>query len=227
MKKKTFYNELAYVFGMIFLALGTAFMEAADFGVSMVVAPSYIIHLKVSQYLPFFTFGMASYTFEALLLIVMVILLRKFRVSYLFSFVTAVLYGFVLDIDIWLLSFINHDSMVLRIIFYIVGLLLCSMGVSFYYHTYISPEVYELFVKEASNKYGIEIHKFKTGYDCISCLVAIILSFCFFGFLHFEGVKWGTVVCALVNGFTISRFTKLFERFFEFRDGLKLRKYFE
>lgn len=227
MKKRTFYNELAYVFGMIFLALGTAFMEAADFGVSMVVAPSYIIHLKVSEYLPFFTFGMASYTFEALLLIVMVILLRKFRVSYLFSFVTAVLYGFVLDIDIWLLSFINHDSMVLRIIFYIVGLLLCSMGVSFYYHTYISPEVYELFVKEASNKYGIEIHKFKTGYDCISCLVAIILSFCFFGFLHFEGVKWGTVVCALVNGFTISRFTKLFEHFFEFRDGLKLRKYFE
>jgi uncharacterized membrane protein YczE len=47
--KKVFSSELAYLFGILILALGTAFMEKADFGMSMVVAPAYLIHLKISQ----------------------------------------------------------------------------------------------------------------------------------------------------------------------------------
>ena len=43
----------------------------------------------------FVTFGMAEYCLQAVLLLAMCLLLR-FRVSYLFSFVTAVVYGFVL-----------------------------------------------------------------------------------------------------------------------------------
>ena len=57
--------------------------------------------------------------------------------------------------------------------------------------------------------------------------VGIALSFAFFGLWHFEGVKLGTVVCALVNGFLIGNFTKLYKRIWSFEDGLKLRKYFE
>lgn len=45
--KKSFYTELAYGVGLITLALGTALMERADFGMSMVVAPAYLVYLKV------------------------------------------------------------------------------------------------------------------------------------------------------------------------------------
>ena len=63
--KRTFYSELAYVFGIIFLAFGTALMERADFGMSMVVAPAYIIHLKLVRIWPFFSFGILSSAFTA------------------------------------------------------------------------------------------------------------------------------------------------------------------
>lgn len=56
--KRTFYTEAAYIIGLITLALGTAFMERANFGMSMVVAPVYLIYLKVSDYLNWFSFGM-------------------------------------------------------------------------------------------------------------------------------------------------------------------------
>ena len=227
MKKKVFYSELAYILGLVSLALSAAFMERADFGVSMVVAPAYLLHLKVSQYLPFFSFGMAEYTLQAVLLIVMVIVIRKFRLSYLFSFVTAVVYGFVLDLSMMCVAFIPSELLVTRIILYIIGLLGCSIGVSLLFHTYISPEVYELFVKEVSGIMKIDINKFKTIYDLSSCLLAIIMSFMFFGLWHFEGVKIGTVVCALLNGVTIGIFSKLFDKFFVFEDKLKLRKFFE
>ena len=84
MKKKTFYTEIAYIIGIITLALGTALMEKADFGMSMVVAPAYIIHLKLSELMPFFSFGMAEYTLQAVLLIIMMVFLRRFKLSYLF-----------------------------------------------------------------------------------------------------------------------------------------------
>ena len=103
----------------------------------------------------------------------------------------------------------------------------CSAGISLMFHTYFPPEVYELFVKEIALKTGKDIHRVKTVYDICSMLVGVILSFLFFGWWHFSGVKWGTLFCALVNGFIISLFTKLYERLFTFQDGLKWRGFFE
>ena len=224
--KKTFYTELAYVLGLIFVALGVAFMEKPDFGVSMVVAPAYILHLKISETYSFFTFGMAEYTLQAVLLIIMALVLRRFKLSYLFSFVTAVIYGFILDLCMLLVSYVPMENMALRITYYTLGMVLCAIGIALFFHTYIAPEVYELFVKEVSSKYGVEIHRFKTGYDICSCLMGLILSFIFFGFGVFRGVKWGTIICALINGTLIGLCSKFLEQRFEFKDGLGLRKYF-
>ena len=226
-KKPVFYTELAYVFGIVALAIGVALMERADFGMSMVVAPAYLLHLKISQYLPFFSFGMAEYTLQLVLIIVLMLIVRKFRLSYFFSFVTAVLYGFILDGCIYLVSLIPDGGLPLRLAFFLGGMLFCSCGVSLVFHTYISPEAYELFVKEISLKFSLNITKVKWIYDIVSCLVGIGLSFLFFGLWHFEGVKLGTVICALVNGFIIGGFSKLFEKAFDFQDGLKLRPLFE
>lgn len=225
--KKNFPTELAYLIGITVLAFGTAFMERADFGMSMIVAPAYLLHLKVSRYLPFFSFGMAEYTLQAVLLIALALVMRRFKLSYLFSFGTALFYGFLLDIFLMVTAGLPGDGNVLRVVYYIVGMLLCTGGVSLLFHTYISPEAYELFVKEVSAKIHMNINKFKTIYDCVSCVVAILLSFAFFGLWHFEGIKLGTIICALINGWMISRFTWIFERVFEFKDGLNLRKYFE
>ena len=40
--KRTFSTELAYVFGIVFVARGVVLMEKADFGVSVEVAPAYL-----------------------------------------------------------------------------------------------------------------------------------------------------------------------------------------
>jgi hypothetical protein len=43
----------------------------------------------------------------------------------------------------------------------------------------------------------------------------------------FEGVKAGTIFCALVNGWIIGRLDALYTRRFEFRDRFNLRAFFE
>ena len=47
-------NEAAWLLGIIFCALGVCLLTKAGFGLSMVSAAAYILHLKVVQFLPFF-----------------------------------------------------------------------------------------------------------------------------------------------------------------------------
>lgn len=221
MSKKTFYSELAYVFGLILLAFSTSLMTLANFGLSMVVAPAYIFHVWLQPIFPFFSFGMAEYVFQAVLLLLMMLIVRRFRLRYLFAFATAVLYGFLLDFFLFVLSPLPTGLLWVRLLLFFVGMAVCSLGVSLMFHTYLAPEVYELFVKEISEVYHLSISRFKTVYDCSSCLLALLLSFLFFGFGTFVGVNWGTIVCALVNGFLIGRFSSLLEHFFVFPPAFK------
>lgn len=226
-RKKVFYTEIAYLAGILILAFGTALMEWADYGMSMVVAPAYLLHLKVSQSFPAFSFGMAEYVFQAFLLIALSLVLRKFKLSYLFSFATAVLYGFALDLSMMLVGSLSAGGEVWRIAFFIGGMFVCSAGVSLLFHAYISPEAYELVVKELSAKFNWNISKVKTFYDCCSCLAGVAMSFAFFGFGHFEGVKLGTILCAIVNGWIIGQISKWLESGFEFKDAFSWRPMFD
>lgn len=227
MKKYSFYSELFYILGILTLAFGCAFMEQADFGLSMVVAPAYLFYRKLSLTWSFITFGVMEYLFQAFLLILMILVVRRFKFSYLFSFVTAVLYGYTLNGTMFITNWIPCDTMTMRLFLFIAGMILCSIGVACMLHTYISAEVYELIIKEIPKKFNLNLTKFKTIYDCISCFISVLLSFFFFGFGHFEGVKFGTLVCALINGFLIGRFSSFFDRHLKIKDALPLRKFFE
>ena len=226
-KKPVFSTELCYFLGIVVLALGTAFMERADFGVSMVVAPAYLLHLKLSETLPFFTFGTAEYCLQGVLILLIALGVGRFKRYYFFSFVTAVLYGFTLDGSMGLVARLPGFGSMGWVLYYLVGILLGAVGVSLFFHSYIAPEAYELFVKELSARFGVDINRFKTFYDCGSCLLSVLMSFAFFGLWHFEGVKLGTAISAVCNGWLIGQISGALEKRFEFRDSWKLRKYFE
>lgn len=220
--KSVFYCEWAYLVGIALLAAATALMERANLGLSMVVAPAYLVHLKVSEALPFFSFGMAEYVFQAVLLIALTLIMGKGKIGYLLSFATAFFYGLLLDGAIALLELLPFQEIAWRLVCYGTGLVTCSFAVALLFHTYFPPEAYELFVKELSQKTGLAVGKTKTVYDCCSLLLSVVLSFAFFGKL--VGVQWGTLFCALVNGWLIGRISRFMEGKFDFRDALPLRE---
>lgn len=220
--KKIFYCEASYLMGLVLLAFGASLMTRADFGLSMIIAPAFII----SEFFSFMTFGMAEYLFQAFLLILLVIFVRRFKFTYLLSFLTAVCYGLMLDGCLYLLAFLGEINIAVRIMFYLIGLFTTSLGVAFMFHTYISAEVYELFVKEVTERFGWKIGVVKTVYDCTSLVLSVVMSFAFFGFGHFKGIGIGTLICALVNGRLMSAFGHILEKRYDFVDRFPLRKYF-
>ncbi len=212
MKQRILYREVAYILGLVIMAVGSAMMEHANLGLSMVVAPAYLLSEILS-----ISFGLAEDLCQALLLILMCLILRRFRWHYLWSFVTSVLFGLLLDESIWLFHFIPM-TMPWRIALFTVGMLMVSAGIAFFCRTYIAPEVFELFVEKIAHEFHWSFHKCKTIFDCASCLLSIILSFSFFGFGNFVGIGWGTVVFALLNGSLILLFEKLYDRIWRYED---------
>ena len=64
-KRITLHGEFVYVAAILLLSLAVAMLSAANFGVSMIVAPAYII----SQKLGVITFGQGEYLVQSLLFI--------------------------------------------------------------------------------------------------------------------------------------------------------------
>ncbi|MFU2401626.1 MAG: DUF6198 family protein, partial [Clostridiales bacterium] len=87
-------SEVVYILAVALLSLAVAMLTAANFGVSMIVAPAYLLSLKVG----ILTFGQAEYVIQAGLFIIFCIVMRGFRAVYLSSFATCLIYGAALDL---------------------------------------------------------------------------------------------------------------------------------
>ena len=224
-KKLSIYSEAAYVLGILLIAFGNSLLEKADFGMSMVVAPAYLVYLKLSQSFSFVTFGMACYAVEGMLLIILALIMRHFKLSYILSFITAVIYGFVIDGFMALLSLIEVSGVAMRVLFFVPGVLTVTLGVAFMFHTYLAPEAYDLFVKELCERFGFNTGKCKTAYDICSLILSVIMTFVFFAGIRGLGI--GTVICALINGTLIGLYSHFMDKKCVFDDKLKLRGFFK
>ena len=228
MKKIRVSSELTYILAIIILSFSVAMVAASNFGVSMIVAPAYILSQKIS----FLTFGQCEYILQASLFIVLCILMKKVKIVYLSSFITCIFYGAVLDLWRKIIPAFNPDvtapgsfPMWERIIFFSFGMLLTSLAVSLFFKTYLYPQVYDFFVKIISAKFNIDRTKFKICFD-ISCLIiGCIMTLSLFG--KFVGIGIGTLIMTAFNGMIIGFFDRLTDNYIEFKPSIKkLYKFF-
>ena len=229
MKKIKFYSEFAYLVGLCALAFAASMISSTDFGLSMIIAPAYI----VSQKLSFLTFGQSEYLVQAIMLIVLGIAMKGFRPLYFFSLISGVIYGTALDFWRAHIVLFNPNitppgsmAMGLRVLFFVLGMMLTAFSVALFFKSYLYPQVYDFFIKAVSGKYGIPLPKFKTAYDFCSLGVAVVLSLLFFHRL--VGVGIGTLVMACFNGTLIGFAGRMLDKVFDFVPMLpKAKELFE
>ena len=213
MKTLKISSEAVYVIAILLLSFAVAMISSTGFGVSMIVAPAYIISLKVD----FLTFGQAEYLVQGILFILFCLLNKRFKPIYLSSFLTGIVYGAFLDLWRKVISHFNPDitavgslPMVLKIVYFICGMLLTALSIALFFKTYIYPQVYDFFVKGISSKYSINTTRFKMCFDASFLVIAVILSLVLFKRLN--GIGIGTVIMTLFNGMLIGLFGKLIDK---------------
>ena len=222
MKKFEVKSEFAYIISIVVLAFSVAIMSAVDFGVSMIVAPAYILSLKFD----FLTFGQCEYIVQALLFIVFCILVKKIKPQFFFSFITCIIYGAVLDFFRAVIPILNPSiyppgsfNIILRVVFFIVAELLTAFAVALCFKTYLYPQVNDFVVKGLSTRFNLDRNKFKRIYDFMCLSISVLLSLILFK--NIKGIGIGTVVLTLINGVLIGFFDKILSKLFEFNPMFK------
>ncbi len=215
MKKIGKINELAWVLGIIFCSLGVCLCTKANFGLSMIAAPPYIIHLKMVQLFPWYSQGTSEYIWQGILLVIMCLIIRRFKFRYLLSFAAAVIFG--IAVDAWLRIFggnAAYENMAVRIIAFLLGESVTALAIAFYFRTDMPLQMYELIVVEIAAKFGLDKNKAKLGNDIIMLALSVILAL---GLNHsFKGIGVGTIVITAVNAKLIAIFGNVLDRFFTF-----------
>ena len=215
MKKITKMGELAWLIGTALCALGVAFCTKASFGLSMVAAPPYILHVAISKFWSFYTHGTSEYIWHAFLIVLLCIAVKKIRLSYFFAFGSSVVAGVMIDFWRWVLGGGEaYEAIWQRIIAFIVGECLIALAVAFLFRTYCPMQAGDLIVVEIAKKYGFEISKVKLCNDLISLALSVVLSLVLTK--SFVGVGIGTIVITFVNAPLIKFFGKMLDKMFDF-----------
>ena len=217
-KKIVLYSEPMYIFAMALMAFAVATVASAGFGVSMIVAPAYILSLRID----FLSFGQCEYIFQGFLFLVFCLIMRKIKIWYLDAFLTCLIYGCFLDFFRKVIPVFNPEitnpeslSLAFRIFLFSGGMILTAFALAVFFRVYFCPQVYDFFVRELTKKFNVSKIKFKTIFDMSFLLTAVILSLVFFH--KFNGIGLGTVVMTLVNGTIIGLACKIVDSLFEFK----------
>lgn len=211
MKKIGKMGEVAWILGNILCALGVALCTKAGLGLSMMAANPYIIHLAVSEYLPFYTQGVSEYVFQALIFVIICIVVRRVRIKYLLSIITSVVFGTLIDGWLFVLGGNGaYDGIGMRIIAFVLGELAIAISIAFYFRTYLPIQIAETLVTEISRVFRFDMDRVKLVNDVANLALAVTLSLLLTE--GFKGVGVGTVIITVVNAPLIRLFGKLLDK---------------
>lgn len=206
----SFRSIIYWLGGVVMCGLGISLCTKAKFGLSMIAAGPYILSDFVKNFLPWFSQGTAEYFWEALILIITCIIIRRFKWRYLLSFAVAVVCGFVIDGWLFIFNSLPAETLVSRIICFALGTLSCSFGVACYFRTKMSLQVYELTVMVISEKWNFDSAKVKLFFDVTMLVICVTMTLIFNHSLR--GIGIGTVIITFVNAPLIKLHTKLLDK---------------
>lgn len=212
MRKIYISSEFAYFLALVMMSMASVFTVTA--GIGLPLALPYMLHTAC----PFISLGKSEYAIQGILFVAMVLVLKKIKLVYVCSYVTGILCGVL--IDVWrLIPFFNTAvtppetlTWPIRIMSYSVGFICMCLGVVLVYRTYFAPNVYDSFVKNVSDHFGIDRNKFKIAYDISVFTLSVLLSLLCFNKL--VGIGIGTVFSAFFCGIGIMLLGNLFDRYF-------------
>ena len=212
-KKPVLHSEIVYIVATITMALSVALLTTADFGVSMITGIPYILSLKF----PVMTLGMYEYVFQTIMLVVLCIVTKKFRVLYLSAYISSILYSVFLDLIRWLVPFLNPNitapgspAMYVRIIMFVTGMVFTSLSVAIYFKVYLYPQIYDFFPKKLCQHFNWNLIKVKRIYDATLFTGSVALSLILFH--GFRGIGIGTIIITLVNSVLIGLFSRVIDK---------------
>ena len=204
-----FRGELALALAVVFNSFGVVLMLYSGSGISAISSVPYAF----SEVFPFLTLGTWTYLFQAVLILTLMVLRRRFVVSYLFSFVVGFVFSELLDLhELWINVLPVNPGW--RVLYFVVSYLILCFGIALSNRCKLPIVPTDLFPRELAQITKITYPKVKISFDAICLLVTAGMTLLFLG--HLQGIGIGTVLAALTMGKVIGIMGNWLDRDFVF-----------
>lgn len=192
---------LLLVVGLTIMAFGVAFSIKASLGTSPISSLPYTLSVIVGP----LTVGTATICLHCVLVLLQILLLRKqFEIFQLLQLVVAIIFGYVTDFAIWVISGVSYSAYWQQWIYCIIGILLVALGVSCEVTSRVTTLAGEGLVLAICRVTKLKFGNVKVCFDVSLVIIACILGLVFTGQL--QGVREGTIAAAICVGLISKRF---------------------
>ena len=190
-------GELALAIAVIINSFSVVLMLYSGSGISAISSVPYAF----SEVFKNITLGTWTYIFQGILVLSLMILRKKFVPPYLFSFVVGFAFSELLDVnELWI--HILPQTMVYRIIYFLVSYFLLSIGIALSNRCCLPIIPTDLFPRELSDIIGKAYSKIKISFDVICLTVTASMTGILLG--HLDGLGIGTILAAFTMGKAVS-----------------------
>ena len=191
-----------YIFGVILMSIGVAFVIQAGIG----VAPGSVISYAASK-LTIFSVGICTSIFYVLCVLIQFSVIRRLTANLVLQLPITIVFGQLIDLFLWLLP-ITPDNLFLAILLLCAGNLLFSLGIRAIAGANLVLMPPDNMARTVGAMLGWSLAKAKLIFDIIFTTTAALMMFGFSGDV-FSVVGIGTIICAIGTGPSIGLFTKL------------------
>ena len=208
-EKPVLRGEAALMLVVVINSLGVVLMLYSGSGISAISS----VPFAFSEVLPDLSLGTWTYIFQGLLVLSLMIMRRRFVPQYLFSFVVGFVFGELLDIhELWI--GILPDSLLWRVIYFIISYLLISFGIALSNRCCLPIVPTDLFPRELAQITGVRYPRIKISFDVICLAVTAGMTFIFLGQLRGFGI--GTILAAFTMGKSVGIMGEWLDKRFRF-----------
>ncbi len=189
---------LVFLVSIFIISLGISIFAYLDLGISPISSAAYVFSLNTP-----FSLGVYMIVLGLILIVVQSLMLglsgiREKWKTLLLQFPIAFLFGFFVDISMWLFRDFSPDGYIFKLMWLVFGCLILALGISIEVIADVAMMGGEYTLQIAAKRFKKEFGSVKLIFDITLVAVAAISSWCFSQ--SFQGIREGTIIAALITG---------------------------
>jgi uncharacterized membrane protein YczE len=187
----------AFVVGLFIMAMGVALSVKAQLGVSPISCTPYVLSLNFPL-----TFGELTIIFNAMLMIVQILILRKkYKWGQLVQLPMVVIFGYFIDLAMHMIIGLNASSYILQALYCILSCIVMAFGIFIIVQTNMTYLPGDGLAVVIANIIKKDFGKVKIGFDSSMVVIGMLSSF--FLLHNIQGIREGTLISAMSVGYLV------------------------
>ena len=221
------WQHVLLLISLFVMTVGVAVCVRSMLGSSVISTLPYVFETAGKRQLgvPALTIGQYTYIMNGVLVLGQIAVLRsRFEAVQLFQLLVGFVFGSLIDVNMWLTSWLVPTSMIAKIVAQVVGCTILGAGIALEVRCGSVTMPGEGFPVAVSSITGIPFHKTKICVDITLVVLAVVFSYIFFGAWQWYIVGIGTLFAMVYVGIvvrTASKHLSWFDRLLAYQPGFR------